>query len=247
MAFERWEDSFTLYNRLLEASSLEDARLLFASVARDLGFVAFTFLATDGRRTQSSPCHVTSLRQPFIDDYVAGQFWTRDPAVLWATRSRSSYVWSEAYRRYEDNEGGTKSWREVDDLAHSHGYWDGVIMPMRTASTSFSLALTSDRPLRRDIPRPAPWGMGLVGLAFDHWVTLDRMGTRGGLEGRVVLTDRERDVLLWLAEGKTSEDIGTILAISSKTVDFHVANLMRKMNALNRTQAVARAIRMGLI
>jgi DNA-binding CsgD family transcriptional regulator len=58
-------------------------------------------------------------------------------------------------------------------------------------------------------------------------------------------TYRELEVLRWLKEGKTSMDIGTILAISERTVNFHVQNIKRKANAVNRAQAVAVAMQTG--
>lgn len=58
---------------------------------------------------------------------------------------------------------------------------------------------------------------------------------------------REREVLLWLANGKSSWDISIILNISERTVKFHIENIMKKLNAVNRTHAVAIAIREGLI
>lgn len=60
--------------------------------------------------------------------------------------------------------------------------------------------------------------------------------------GDVQLTDREKEILSWLMEGKSSWDIGQILSISERTVKFHVNNICIKLNAVNRTHAVAKAI-----
>lgn len=58
--------------------------------------------------------------------------------------------------------------------------------------------------------------------------------------GEVRLTDRERDSLAWVAEGKSDWEISMILGVSETTVRFHVDNARRKLGAVNRTQAVAR-------
>ena len=55
------------------------------------------------------------------------------------------------------------------------------------------------------------------------------------------------EVLGWLKEGKTSWEIAVLLQISERTVNFHVANIMKKMDAKNRTQAVAIALSKGLM
>ena len=63
----------------------------------------------------------------------------------------------------------------------------------------------------------------------------------------VVLSARETEVLNWLKAGKSSWDISVVLGVSERTINFHVYNLMGKLGALNRPQAVAIAIRRGLI
>ena len=56
----------------------------------------------------------------------------------------------------------------------------------------------------------------------------------------VRLTDRERDSLAWVAEGKSDWEISKIFGVSETTVRFHVDNARKKLGAVNRTQAVAR-------
>lgn len=67
-----------------------------------------------------------------------------------------------------------------------------------------------------------------------------------GLFG-ISLTVKEKDVLKWVVEGKTSWEISRILATSERTVKFHLKNVYSKLNVSNRAQAVAVAGRMGLI
>ena len=50
----------------------------------------------------------------------------------------------------------------------------------------------------------------------------------------VPLSKRESEVLPWLIVGKTDRDIGQILSISPKTVNFHVESIKRKYNVTNR-------------
>ena len=61
------------------------------------------------------------------------------------------------------------------------------------------------------------------------------------------LTPREIDVLELLAEGLANKPIAARLGISDQTVKFHVASICGKLGAANRTDAVRRAVRRGLI
>ena len=61
------------------------------------------------------------------------------------------------------------------------------------------------------------------------------------------LTAREVEVLELLAEGLSNKSIAARLSISDQTVKFHVASICGKLGAANRTDAVRRAVRRGLI
>jgi len=61
------------------------------------------------------------------------------------------------------------------------------------------------------------------------------------------LTKRERECLIWCAEGKTSWETAQILGITERTVIFHLRNVSGKLGVTNRQQAVARAAVRGII
>ena len=61
------------------------------------------------------------------------------------------------------------------------------------------------------------------------------------------LSGREQEVLGWVAQGKTNQDIARILNISVWTVKIHVANILKKLHADSRGHAVTKAYRIGLL
>ena len=85
--------------------------------------------------------------------------------------------------------------------------------------------------------------------------TYNQMDGRGGRlqpaleqdEQPEPLTPREIEVLELLAEGLPNKAIAERLEISDQTVKFHVASISGKLGAANRTDAVRRAVRRGLI
>ncbi len=56
------------------------------------------------------------------------------------------------------------------------------------------------------------------------------------------LSTRERDILLWTAEGKTAEEVSAILGISVRTVNFHIQNSLEKTGCRNKVQAAVRLV-----
>lgn len=68
-----------------------------------------------------------------------------------------------------------------------------------------------------------------------------------GAAAQQVLTDRECEVMGWVAQGKSSHDIGALINISERTVNFHVNNVIRKLGVATRLQAALQCARLGLI
>ncbi len=80
-----------------------------------------------------------------------------------------------------------------------------------------------------------------------HLAFSNIFSNRGPDDNKVVLSAREKEVLNWLKQGKSSWDIAVILAISESTVNYHIYNIMGKLDVSNRPQAVAVAARLGII
>lgn len=66
-------------------------------------------------------------------------------------------------------------------------------------------------------------------------------------EPAVTLSASELDILKWLKQGKSSWSISRILEMNMRTVNYHIYNIIAKLDAMNRTHAVAIALEMGLI
>ena len=61
------------------------------------------------------------------------------------------------------------------------------------------------------------------------------------------LSDRERECLFWVSEGKTTDEVAVILGVSSNTVNSYITHAIQKFAASNRAMAIATAIRSGII
>jgi DNA-binding NarL/FixJ family response regulator len=90
-----------------------------------------------------------------------------------------------------------------------------------------------------------PVDFEMLGIVIEH--RLRRREAGAGVRSDVHLTDREREVLTWVGRGKTSSEIGIILGLTERTVNFHCDRAMKRLDVTNRTQAVAKAITDRLI
>jgi NarL family two-component system response regulator LiaR len=76
---------------------------------------------------------------------------------------------------------------------------------------------------------------GRVRFMSDHHLAVER------------LTDRELQVLTLVAAGQRNRQIAATLKVSIKTVEFHLSNILAKLNAQSRTEAVVRAWQTGML
>jgi DNA-binding NarL/FixJ family response regulator len=114
----------------------------------------------------------------------------------------------------------------------------GEISPRAARAAGASGFAGKDWPARRIASAVRMVGLG--GTVFQS-------GRADGSAGAMGLSDRERDVLALMADGKTNPEIGESLHLSRHTVKEHSSALYRKLGVRNRTEAVQRAQRLGLV
>ena len=80
-------------------------------------------------------------------------------------------------------------------------------------------------------------------VMFDHIVPyLNETYENKGVSPAMALTIREKEILLWVRDGKSTWEVASILGISKDTVKFHMKNIFKKLNASSRSQAVTIAL-----
>lgn len=134
-----------------------------------------------------------------------------------------------------------------DDTDHIVASADrAVAVPMYGPDCEMSVfvgfgALADDHQPSPDLVR------GVRLLALETHATLTECAFVKPCSPADVLTARERECLLWTARGKTAWEIARIVGRSRGTVNFHLQSAMRKLDAVNKTQAVAIAVSAGLL
>lgn len=82
-------------------------------------------------------------------------------------------------------------------------------------------------------------------LACHVWSKLSRGAASVAFEDP--LSERERECLSWVSEGKTTDEVAVILDVSANTVNRYILHATQKLSAANRSMAIAVAIRNGII
>lgn len=175
--------------------------------------------------------------QDWAARYFQKQYVRRDPTIHHAATAIDPLIWSDI--EYDERDPGP---RQIMQEAREFRLVDGITIPQLTIE-GLRIGVSFSGEYLDKSPRSV---MSLTVLA-SYSVTRALQIRTTLRETRVVLTRRERECLLWVAEGKTIADTGDILGISDKTVDKHLATARAKLDALSTAQAIAQAIRLGLL
>jgi LuxR family quorum-sensing system transcriptional regulator CciR len=129
--------------------------------------------------------------------------------------------------------------------SREHGMRGGISIPVHGPlgdSCVISLARSTGNGDDRALIAP----LHILGVNFflNFWNRLGRAEPKTTLPR---LTERERECLTWSANGKSAWAISQIIGVSENTVNFHLKSAMKKLGTSNRVQAVAIAVRAGLI
>jgi LuxR family quorum sensing-dependent transcriptional regulator len=192
-------------------------------------------------REQNFKQSVLGVRWPpeFLSVYAREDYIRDDPVARMARCSTYPFVWDEGcYDRVSDPRAA-----KVMDLAADFRIRRGFLIPVPGPPPYYDAAVSMSGLEIELLPwqRPAVHFMALY--VFEH---LRKLINPIPMNNRQ-LTRREREVLTWTAHGKSAWEIGEILHIAKRTVDEHAQTAFRKLGAVNRTQAVAIALRDHLI
>lgn len=159
-----------------------------------------------------------------------------DPVLDALRRTRSPFAWSDVI----DYDRLDRAGRQVMGHAAEYGMENGFVIPISGAGRTAGLvSLAGPRQKLSSENRAA---LTLVSLyVHQRLVALRRQEPRSS----ITLTDRELEIMRWIVEGKFDWQIGQILKISSKTVNYHVENVKRKFGVASRIQAVVATLKEG--
>jgi DNA-binding CsgD family transcriptional regulator len=212
-------------------------RSLFVGALRDEGYENAVFARVSNRRLISVPW--SDFPSGYLDAYQ-GENWDKiDPVVQRIRGARGPFRWSETYSR----NGFTRTQRNFFEQCKELGVHSGITIPMHGPGQEVDLVSVS---MRSSSARAGDRASHVYLMSVQYWLKYcELVDQRTNFEG--CLTRQELECVRWCKEGKTNWEIGEIMRISEKTVEFHLTNAMRKLGATNRMTAVITAIKAGLV
>ncbi|MCS3695026.1 DNA-binding CsgD family transcriptional regulator [Bradyrhizobium elkanii] len=210
---------------------------LFLTAIAEEGYENVVFARANNRRLVSVPW--SEFPTGYLDTYRAEEWDRIDPVVQRAPSARGPFRWTDTQPR----SGFNKQEKTFFEQCRELGVHSGITIPIRGIGNEVDLISLS---LRTQDRLPPDRTTHIYMLSVQYWLKYCELTDRREQE-TVALTSQELECLRWCKEGKTNWEIGEILHISEKTVEFHLSNGMRKLGAANRITAVIIGIKRGLI
>lgn len=130
-----------------------------------------------------------------------------------------------------------------------HGDESYIMRALAAGARAYLLKSATDEdliPAIRAVAAGKPFfSPGVAAVMVEDYVR--QLRQRGLTDSFLLLTDREKEVLQLLAEGRSNKEVATLLDLGLSTVETHRGNLMQKLNLHNTAEIVLYAVRKGLI
>lgn len=180
----------------------------------------------------------TTYPEAWKSHYVAENFFAIDPVLRPENFIQGHLPWSD--RLFMDAQS-------LWDGARDHGLRKGITQCLMLPNRAMGFLSVSRTDLRSKMRPDEEIELRLQFLVQMSLQTLSKLNDATVAAPEMKFSKREREILKWTAEGKTSAEIAMILSISENTVNFHQKNMQKKFNAPNKTQIACYAAATGFI
>lgn len=229
-----------------KAESVEEIHAICAMACELFGFEQFMY----GGRIPTSFVRpqliiISGYNQDWWDHYNNKNYIKVDPIVDYCSKNILPLQWHSLNAEKHEN----KLVRLLMHESIEFGLNSGLSFPVHTPRGEFAmLSFANSQNPQETAPLMKYASPHLMQLAYHiHDAVMRIFRAEHETQQTIDLTAREKQCLLWAAEGKTSDETAEILSISESTVRFHLNNAARKLNVHTRRHAIARAICLGLI
>jgi len=224
--------------QLLQLTNENETLRSAATLVRDLGFDYFQFSVALNGPANPRLAGMGNLPRKWTERYNVMEYAKTDPVLAHCRRSVTPIRWT-------DELFTTTPTLQRDACAH--GVSHGISLAVHDARGHMSMLSLTRRTLAVNEDEFYAKGgccLWLCNLLHErqgeHFIHALGRSTPE-------LSLRERQILHWLAEGKTAGETAMILNLSERTVNFHITSAVRKTGQKNKTQAVIHATRTGLL
>lgn len=224
------------------------------SFQKSLGFdlVMYGYARGDPNNAGTEVVTRSNFPSAYQEIYRQEHYYRQDPVVKYCITNLPPFlVGRDAIRLWPKNKQSLSAVQShIIEEAAACGMTTGVAIPLRSPGRHpiAGISLSNAMRVTEFEHFMSEWGhLAHLAALYAHTCMQMQLQQPAKTSSDTGLTSRERECLLWTSRGLSSKEIGTQLNLSNKTVDFHIANAMHKLDAATRSQAVVQAVALGLL
>lgn len=226
------------------AKTKEEVYQHFQTTLANLGYDRLTYCyATDQPKLNRKAEFgiVSTYPQEWLEYYNQSNFMAHDPIVKQLFLTNGAFAWESIVSKLELTEVQLKIMNEAENVGINSGIGVGIHQCFNEIS---GLGIASSYK-RKDHKKDTVAQVNLLAFQF-HEAYSSRNHAQQMLK-KIDLSKREKEILHWMYEGKSDIVIADLLYIQHSTVRYHIKNIYLKLGVNNRTMAVVKALKLGLI
>lgn len=241
-------------DRLGASQSVQETWAETVFFQKSLGFdlIEYGYAAAGCAGAQAEVATLSNFPAAYQQRYRQERYYRDDPVVRYCIGNLSPLrVGRDCLGQWPDRGRSlTPTQRRIVNEAADCGMAVGLAIPLRSPGRNPIAGMSLSNAMR-----PAEFGRFLaergplaqLAALYAHIRLQMLLQTPDRPASGVVLSARERECLLWVSRGLCSREIALRANLSARTVDFHLANAMGKLEVATRSHAVARALALGLL
>lgn len=236
-------DVLAQLDEIVRADSIEATWKLLLDSMEEYGFDRLLYGFTRFRTANSfgdtdDVLLLSNHERDYISKFVDGRMYLHAPMVRWAAEHTGSRSWGWWRQNFDQL---TPQEKKVAEFNISHGLKAGYTISFKGASirSRGAIALTGKRDLEQS-DLDTIWAKHGRDIELLNNVAHLRLTNLPHL-GRRHLTQRQQEALEWVGDGKTTQDIATILGLTTATVEKHLRLAREALNVETTAQAVFKA------
>ncbi|NOD64422.1 MULTISPECIES: LuxR family transcriptional regulator [unclassified Ruegeria] len=244
---ERTSNLLEFSEKLSNAATVDLAWSHYSDTLSQLGVKSAVygfFPKTVGRSIASEVVAMSSHVEEFNKLYLDEGYIDHDPFAQYAlTEDYRPISWRDPRAKKYQTEKSDFFLNSLKEFGMAYG----ITVPVRDASnwklggTGVCFDAENDKEGDKIVARATPL-IESIAMLFHSRVQEGDM-----MRQFFPLSSREKECLLWVAAGLTNKEIAFKLSVADKTIELHIKNAAKRLNARNRAHAVSRALIYGVI
>lgn len=236
--------AFEAIEILRKANTVENVKSVFSDVISSYGGSAFIICDIPaGAQAMPEDIHASGWNAQWLEKYVANGYVVDDPIPNFVNRTINPYYWHEAAVQVQPD---TLASRIMNEARSEFRMGDGLCIPIHGLKGVAGLVSIATELNHFSLSEQEDAALHMIGIyAYEAIRKLNPR--RGSRDGKPALSKRESECIKWIAEGKTTWEIGVILGIAEDTARQYLRSAAQKLDTRTRAHLVSRAHRMNLL